>query len=579
MDYLILTVIMTAVFAIVSFNGREKSVCAIGSSVAFILLLMYNISFLPVLNLSSFPDVWVEFMVVSFFGFVVYLLPYSESFNKAPKAFVALRTVPFIASILVLFVMWGQCFHFYQADKFCNMLKVDTVSLDQFNHDLFPTSVKKMICIDAEMARKAAEDLLDTDPGLGSRVKVGEMTMQAINGSFTIDGGKKLTFEDGVIWVGPLEHKSFFKWISNDVTPGYVIVDATDANMTRRYIVTEVNGQKLSLKYIESACLWEDIEFHIKMNGYTDKGLNDHRFEIDNSGRPYWVLSAYEPTIGLTAKDSKGAIIVDAQTGELQAYSIEEAPEWIDRIQPEHFVFDQITWWGEYQLGWWNSLWKQLNVQCPTPGMTLVYSKGKSYWFTGIQSSGSSESTSGFMLVDTRDKTARYYKMIGVSEQEAIRIADDIPFARTAGYHAIKPVQYNLRGVPSHFMVYKGSSGNATGYAFVSVANRSVFGAGSTPEAAEQEYLKRMSVSGLISHEDDAVETVSGVYTIRDITLVGETFYLLLNEVPGCEFSAANGVSHDLKWSKKQDKVHITYGKGENKYIPISEYKNLSLNY
>ena len=151
--------------------------------------------------------------------------------------------------------------------------------------------------------------------------------------------------------------------------------------------------------------------------------------------------------------------------------------------------------------------------------------------------------------------------------------------ARTAGYHAIKPVQYNLRGVPSHFMVYKGSSGNATGYAFVSVANRSVFGAGSTPEAAEQEYLKRMSVSGLISHEDDAVETVSGVYTIRDITLVGETFYLLLNEVPGCEFSAANGVSHDLKWSKKQDKVHITYGKGENKYIPISEYKNLSLNY
>ena len=198
MDYLILTVIMTAVFAIVSFNGREKSVCAIGSSVAFILLLMYNISFLPVLNLSSFPDVWVEFMVVSFFGFVVYLLPYSESFDKAPKAFVALRTVPFIASILVLFVMWGQCFHFYQADKFCNMLKVDTVSLDQFNHDLFPTSVKKMICIDAEMARKAAEDLLDTDPGLGSRVKVGEMTMQAINGSFTIDGGKKLTFEDGV---------------------------------------------------------------------------------------------------------------------------------------------------------------------------------------------------------------------------------------------------------------------------------------------------------------------------------------------------------------------------------------------
>ena len=78
MDYVILTVVMTAVFALISFNKHGKSVCAIGSSVAFILLLMYNISLLPVINLSSFPDIWAEFMVVSFFGFVTYLVPYGE---------------------------------------------------------------------------------------------------------------------------------------------------------------------------------------------------------------------------------------------------------------------------------------------------------------------------------------------------------------------------------------------------------------------------------------------------------------------------------------------------------------------
>lgn len=575
MDYVILSAVMAVVFGLISLNREHKGFCLISSFLVFIFCLAINIAWLPIINLTSFRDIWLEFMVTAFTAALCYsLLGESDKFSSK-----AVRTLPFFISILILLVMEGRSFRFYQADRFCQMLKVDTVALDEFNQDIFPTSVRKMICVDASMARKAAEDLLDTDPGLGSRVYVGEMTMQPIDGSFTIDGGKRLTFEDGVIWVAPLEHKSFRKWWINDVTPGYVIVDATDANMTRRYIVREVNGRKLALRYLESGCLWDDIEFHIKINGYTGKGLNDHRFEIDNSGNPFWVLSAYEPQIGVDAKDSQGAITVDAQSGELKEYCITEAPAWIDRIQPEDFVFEQISWWGKYQLGWWNSWWNQLNVQCPTPGLTLVYSQGRSYWYTGIQSSGNSESTSGFMLVDTRDKTARYYKMAGVNEQEAQNIADDIPFARTAGYQSIKPVLYNLRGVPSYFLVYKGGSGNATGYAFVSVANRSVFGAGTTPEEAEREYLNRMSSSGMINYEDDKVEKVEGVYTIRAITRVGETFYLRLKEAPGCEFSAHNNVSHDLKWSEPEDRIHIGYGKGESKYIPISEYKNLDLSY
>lgn len=573
MDYIILSAVMAVIFGIVSFSKDSKGTCLATSILMFVIWAIINIISLPVINFTAFPDIWLEVLITSFLGLVLYYLVKDDlAFSS-----LLLRATPSFVSALVLIVMLGSSFHFYQADKFCNMLKVDTVALDEFNKDLFPTSVKKMICVDAEMARKAAEDLLETDPGLRSRVYIGEMTMQPISGSFTINDGKKLSFSEGVIWVAPLEHKSFRKWWINDVTPGYVIVDATDATLRNRYIVTEVNGKKLQLKYIESGCLFDDIEFHIKMNGYTAKGLNDHRFEIDNFGNPFWVLSAYEPQIGLDAKDSQGAITVDAQTGELKQYTIAEAPDWVDRIQPEEFIFNQITWWGAYQLGWWNSWWSELNVQSPTPGLTLVYSQGRSYWYTGIQSSGNSESTSGFMLVDTRTKKARYYKMAGVNEQEAQNIANDIQFARTAEYYSIKPVLYNLRGIPSYFLVYKGGSGNATGYAFVSVSNRSIFGAGTTPEEAEQEYLKRMTSSGMIGHEDDHVETVEGIFTIRDITLVGETFYLLLNEAEGCEFYASNRVSHDLKWTKPQDKVQIKYGKGENKYIPISEYTNLDL--
>lgn len=575
MDYLVLSAVMALIFGAISFNKDAWRIVFVSTGIIFFILCLLNIAALPVINLTSFPDIWIESFFVSLLAAILFMLCKEE--------FSILRTIPAVICLLALISIGSLGIHMGQSDKFCNMLKVDTVTIDDFNKDLFPTKVKNMICVDESMAQKAAQDLLDTDPGLGSRVVIGKMTMQPMDGSFTMDGGKMLNFEDGIIWVAPLEHKSFRKWWINDTTPGYVIVDATDATLTRRYIITEVNGEKLALRYMENAFLWEDIEFHIKMSGYVGKGLNDHRFEIDNSGKPFWVLSAYEPTIGFTAKDSKGAISVDAQTGELKEYSIENTPDWIDRMQPEKFILDQIGWWGEYQRGWVNSWWDQLDVQMPTPGLTLVYSEGKSFWYTGIQSLGSSqgnsESTSGFMLVNTRDKSAKYYKIAGVNEIEAQNIANDIPFAKTAGYYSIRPVLYNLRNIPSYFMVYKGGSGNATGYAFVNVANRSIFGAGATPEAAEQEYLKRMTSSGIITHEDDAVEKVEGNYTIKAITQVGTMFYLRINELPGLEFYADNSCSPDLKWSEKSQKVHIKFGKGENNHIPLSTFENLDLVY
>lgn len=575
MDYVILSAVMALIFGVISFNKDAWRWISGGTGLMFFILCFLNIGILPVINLTSFPDIWVETMIVSFLAAVIYIVT-KEELSLA-------RFIPAAVCLLFLIFMGFRGIQMGQSDKFCNMLKVDTVTIDDFNKDLFPTKVKKMICVDETMAQKAAQDLLDTDPGLGSRVVIGKMTMQPMDGSFTINNGKKLNFEDGIIWVAPLEHKTFRKWWINDTTPGYVIVDATDATLTRRYIVTEVNGKKLALRYMENAYLWEDIEFHIKMNGYVSKGLNDHRFEIDNSGLPFWVLSAYEPTIGFTAKDTKGAISVDAQSGELKEYAIDKTPDWIDRMQPEEFILDQIGWWGEYQRGYVNSWWDQLDVQTPTPGLTLVYSEGKSYWYTGIQSLGSSkgnsESTSGFMLVNTRDKSAKYYKIAGVNEIEAMNIANDIPFAKMAGYHTIRPVLYNLRNIPSYFMVYKGASGNATGYAFVSVTNRSIFGAGATQEVAEQEYLKRMASSGVIAHEDDTVEKIEGDYTIKAITQVGTMFYLRIKELPGMEFYADNSVSPDLKWSEREQKVHIKFGKGENKHIPLNSFENLDLIY
>jgi len=453
--------------------------------------------------------------------------------------------------------------------------KVEMVTDGEFNSDVHPIPISKMRSVDGALARKVAEDKLGEDAGLGSRVEVGNMTIQNLTGGFVINNGQTLKFDNDLIWVAPLEHRSFWKWLSNDVTPGYIIVDATDA--TKRYLVTELNGKPLHLKYIESGVFNDDIERHIRLSGYTSTGLYDHCFEIDPNGNPYWVVSKYHKAIGFYAEEPDGVITIDVQTGEINSYGIEDAPAWIDRIQPQEFIEDQIRCWGEYKDGWWNSCFAEIGVQKPTEGMTLVYSEGKSFWYTGIKSSGADNGTNGFMLVDTRTKAARFYHIAGVNETEAMRIAQDQPFSKAAGYDADFPVLYNVRGIPTYFMTMKGSSGNIVGYCFVAVNNRQAVGSGISKKMAEDAYLKMLKRTFEDVLTDDKVKSEEHTFIVRGIVQENNTYYVLFQEVKGVEFTGTTEFYPELKWTRQGHRVKVTYEKGGGKIIPLESFDNLNV--
>lgn len=575
MEYIIFSLGLTALFTVISYR---KSV-SVWSNLLWIIgvmlsLMVINYFSMPVLAFWGFHGVWVEAFLVSLLGCVIYCSQ-SDNDNHLYCWFSAIPTVVILVAGIVCFCQSAECFH---ADKYYQRLKVtevaDTSAQRLFAQDISPIPVSKMISVDASLARKVAEDKLGEDIGLGSKVFVGNMTIQRITGSFTINNGKKLNFDNDVIWVAPLEHRSFRKWLLNDVTPGYLIVDATDA--TKRYLVTEVNGKPLQLKYLESGFFSDDIERHIKKNGFVSKGLNDHCFEIDSVGRPYWVLSTYVNTIGFGGEESDGVITVDAQTGELNAYSVDDTPRWIDRIQPQDFVEDQIRCWGEYWDGWWNSIGAQDSVRIPTPGTTLVYSQGQSFWYTGIQSAGSDEGTNGFMLVNTRTKEAKYYHAIGVNESEAMRIAEDQPFAKTAQYSANFPVLYNVRGIPTYFMVMKGSSGNVVGYCFLAVNNRQAVGCGTSKQDAENAYLRMLRKTQSDTIKDGAVKKETKSYVVRGIVQENNLYYLLFEEERGVEFTGTTEFFPELKWTEVGDTVQVSFGRGESKVIPLDFFDNVN---
>ena len=570
-NYLILSLLQAVLFALVSFSLKGSSLkWIIRTVLVFVLIGAINYLGMPTLQWWGFEGVWIETFLVSVLGFIAFL---TNNDNDYPYGFDWCRLIPVVITVIAPIFAFFQTTRMTNAKEYAIRIEVDTVDVSSFRNDIVAIDVEKMITVDKELATKVANDVLGD---IASKVDIGNMTIQNFTGKFTINDGKVLEFENHPIWVAPLEHDSFYRWAANKTTPGYVIVDAT--NSEKRYIVTKINGEDIALTYLESAPFEFDIERHIRINGYVNRGLNDHSFEIDSNGRPYWVLSAYDQKIGFGGEEVDEVITVDAQTGEINTYSVEDTPKWIDRIQPELFITEMVSDWGKLQKGYWNNTFfgKRTGVIKPTPGMTLVYSQGNCYWYTGMQSAKiTSEATCGFMLVDTRTKKATYYKVEdgGFNETEAMRIANGQSAPAAAGYTATFPVLYNVRGIPTYFMTYKDGYGNIQGYCFVASNQRSAVGYDKSKNIAVKNYFAAIAnnkVADNILESNVSSQTITA--TVRDIVLVGDTYYILLNEKPGFEFTANVLSFPELKYSKVGSKVNITFFEGEEQVVPIDSF-------
>ena len=594
LTYILFSAAVAAVFFALNFRRESWKSNLYFSAGVFVVVGLFNYFAMPVLAWGW--TAWIlEILIFSFIPVVVGNIYEYTSVNseydwnwdyekrqdhelevkKARRSMflsIYLTLVPVLFLIVIGLASGEMC----NSSKYNKMLDVEEAEYANFASDVDVIPTEKMIVADEAIARKVAEDLLEQDPGLGSRVLVGEMTLQNLNGTFIVNG-QEMTFNDELVWVAPLEHSGFFKWLNNRVTPGYMIVYANNPNV--RMMVSSVGGDDLKLKYLETSCFATDIERYLRTHGYASTAIAEEKFEINNEGRPYWVISIYEKTInGFGGKDAVGVITLDAQSGEIAEYGIEDAPAWIDRIQPEKFITNQIRTWGEYKSGYWNSIFAKIGVQEPTPGMVLVYSKGECFWYTGIQSAGSDGATSGFMLVNARTKKAKYYRVSGVNEMEAKRIAEDQQFAKASRYTATSPVLYNVRGIPSYFMTFTGESGNITGYAFVAVTSRQIVGCGLSKTETEANYLNALRRSNE-TIQGGAVEAVTKVMTVRDITSEGKIYYILFNEVKGKEFTASSEFFREVRWTKPGARVKVSYGENDNDVIPLDNFDNMDFEF
>ena len=428
-----------------------------------------------------------------------------------------------------------------------------------FSSEIHHIDLAQLPTIDKELAYKLADKKLGEIPSLGSQVTIGNLSLQSVDGS--------------LYYVAPLEHSSLIKWITNHKgTPGYVKVSATNENDVQ--LVTELNGEELKIKYLESAYLLDDLDRHAFLNDMK-AGHTDYTFELDDDGKPYWVITRYDNAIGFLEQKAIGTLIIDAQTGESNIYDIENTPEWVDRIQTMSYIKNYLNKWGELVHGVFNFSDKDKLVS--TDGMNIIFNDDTCYYYTGITSVGSDESLVGFTLTNTRAGETTMYKTSGATEYAIMKSAQGK--VQQYGYTATFPYLINIQSEPTYFMTLKDANGLVKQYAMVNVKNYNTVAVGDTLQTTLNRYIENLTSSNISLEGSNSEEVVKG--EIERIGLVikdGASIYDLKIKGEDSIFTVSTETSRQVALSNIGDMVEISFIRvGNGDYIISNSFKNVTL--
>lgn len=429
----------------------------------------------------------------------------------------------------------------------------------EFSSDMQIADLSQVPIVDEPLALVLADKKLGERAGLGSQVRIGQYdaTIQKVNGK--------------LVWAVPLYHSGFFKWLTNmSGTPGYILVSATDVNDVQ-YV------EDFKVKYQPGNYLMHDLKRHTRFFGAWFDGIVDPSFEIGDDGQPYWVYSTYKNRRGFNLPEATGAWVVNATTGEMNKYTIETLPEWVDRIQPESFIVNQIDNKGEYVRGWLNFADKDKFRS--SQGHMIIYNNDRCYLFTGMTSVGADDSAIGFIMVDMVNKHSMVYQMAGATENAAQISAQGK--VQHLGYTATFPLILNVDGQPTYFMALKDQGRLIKQYAFVSVTNYSIVGTGETIDLALRDYaigLKNSGVQGVAAPDAKTLVAYGTVQRFASEIMEGETIYkLIIDSYSDKIFKLPAVASDELAITREGDRVKIEYTEENGNVYTGETFDNLDI--
>lgn len=432
---------------------------------------------------------------------------------------------------------------------------------------------------------------------LASRA-VGQATTVNANGQVNAIGSKFTVHSDvssiqiikGELWtIVPLDWSGWGPWFSGTAlgVPGYIKVSGENPIVPAEYVSL---GSGNEFRFTPESYFGQNLD-RLVWNQYPDKYIADKHLEIDDEGKPHYIVSLSEPTIGWWGDKVTGALIIDPVTGSGvdKFIHIGEIPSWVDRVEAQEIVHRNIDLHSKYASGGvWNRTVSRDNVFAATQTHFGYGSGGEPVFATGITShsrngSGATMAADSLVAVyytNTRTgKTVEYVLQGGATEWRAIEQCNLLGDVKNKGYHGTTPQLYNIYGHISYVVPLQNSSNAFAGVAIVDVMNPQVIAWGQSAHEAELAY-KQVIVSNSQQMAIDGtrkLSTVTGeVERIGSMLVSGSTTFFI--QVKGMDhlLTVPVSTSATVPVTRVGDTVWVEYYDSGETVMPANRFDNKS---
>jgi len=495
----------------------------------------------PPINIHS-----TSFLFYLFTILIVFIISHSTiSFSSIVKdlskgnfkAFFMIRSliiVPiFIIGIIVVNIIVSP---FFQSKEYYNRIKIED---GNFKKEVKEVDFNKLPLLDRDSTLKIGDRTMGGMSDLVSQFDVSEEYTQ-------------INYQDEIIRVTPLEYHGFIKWFNNmkNGVPGYITVNSTSG-------VAKLKRLSKGMKYAPSAFFQYNLYRKLQMT-YPTKIFDSINFEIDNEGNPYWVASVISYVGVEMRRDVVGAVIFDPINGKSKYYSLKKIPMWVDHVYEADLILEQVSDWGHYKNGFWNSFIGQKGVVEPTKGYNYLAQDDDIYLYTGITSVISDESNIGFILCNLRTKDTKFYPVAGAEEYSAMDSAEGQ--VQQMKYKSTFPLLINLNNKPTYLVSLKDNAGLVKMYGFIDVVDYQKVVVTDSSKGilkAAEAYL-----GDVAELNSDFLSKEIEVHSIKNASIDGNTYYYFMDEN-----------NNKYKISIKVDKDNLPFLK-ENDHIIIYYLEN-----
>ena len=426
------------------------------------------------------------------------------------------------AACLVIFAVCGlisgMMFHSDEARQVADITESERLIVEDFTDITTEDNFNNLPLVD-----------LDTAKMLGDK-KVAQLKHASW---YDVDDEYNLIQYQGKYYrLSVIDYGDYWKYrkAKNEGLPGYVLVSATSRNGAVTQEATIVQLDK-AIRYSPGAFWSYDLRRHLRSQ-YPSYIFDESYLEIDEEAVPYWITGVKRPTAGVFGvKTVTSFIVTNAQTGESQEYSIEEAPEWIDHIFSLSYLMDIAEWHYAYVDGFWNNVFSKTNVWRTSYffrdrhgndseseagkfanffGYSSIIQDGQVMFYTGLTAANSAESNLGWLIIDTSSGKMTEYRFFdeatddyasGAEESSAQAAVEQL--VQAMGYEATFPLPVNIAGEPSYIMCLKGKAGLIQAYAICNIDNFSIAVQADTLDKALNLYLGRLGKEPIYDTTDD----------------------------------------------------------------------------